>query len=118
MRHSKVEPGSPALKAKVGVVLFDGSAGPVSIVVAGAVRAGAGAPAAAVDPALERRARLARAEGERGRRVAGRIRGPGVDRVLGRIQVYGPGLAGRCCVGVAGGVAGAHVEGVTALAER
>ena len=38
MRHSKVEPGSVELKVKVGVVLFDGSAGAESIVVLGAVR--------------------------------------------------------------------------------
>ena len=37
-RHSKVEPGSVALKAKVGVASFDGSAGLESIVVFGAVR--------------------------------------------------------------------------------
>jgi hypothetical protein len=37
-RHSKLEPGSPALKAKVGVVLFVGFAGPESRVVFGALR--------------------------------------------------------------------------------
>ena len=36
-RHSKVEPGSFELKANVGVVSFDGSVGPASIVVFGAV---------------------------------------------------------------------------------
>src|SRR6266545_104409 len=36
-RHSKLEPGSEALKAKVGVVSLDGSAGPESSVVSGAV---------------------------------------------------------------------------------
>ena len=38
MRHSKVEPGSVELKVKFGVVSFDGSLGPESIVVFGAVR--------------------------------------------------------------------------------
>src|ERR671927_137908 len=37
-RHSKLEPGSLALKAKLGVVSFDGLAGPESSVVFGAVR--------------------------------------------------------------------------------
>jgi hypothetical protein len=37
-RHSKVEPGSEALKVKVGVVPLVGLAGPLSIVVFGAVR--------------------------------------------------------------------------------
>jgi hypothetical protein len=37
-RHSKVEPGSEALKVKVGVVTLEGLAGPLSIVVFGAVR--------------------------------------------------------------------------------
>ncbi len=38
MRHAKVEPGLSELKVKVGVVSFDGSAGPESMLVAGAVR--------------------------------------------------------------------------------
>src|SRR5829696_5842909 len=38
MLHSKVEPPSLALKAKVGVVSLDGSAGLESMVVLGAVR--------------------------------------------------------------------------------
>src|SRR6266481_4498361 len=38
MRHSKVEPDSLELKVNVGVVLFEGFEGPVSIVVFGAVR--------------------------------------------------------------------------------
>ena len=38
MRHSKVEPVSDELKLKLGVVLFEGSAGLESIVVFGAVR--------------------------------------------------------------------------------
>jgi hypothetical protein len=37
-RHSKLEPGSLALNVKVGVVSLDGSAGPESMVVFGAVR--------------------------------------------------------------------------------
>ena len=37
-RHSKVEPGSLELNVNAGVVLFDGSGGPESIVVFGAVR--------------------------------------------------------------------------------
>jgi hypothetical protein len=37
-RHSKLEPGSVALKANAGVASFDGSAGLESIVVFGAVR--------------------------------------------------------------------------------
>src|SRR5437763_828792 len=37
MRHSKVEPGSLAMNVKVGVVSLDGSAGPESSVVVGAV---------------------------------------------------------------------------------
>ncbi|MFL5982826.1 MAG: hypothetical protein ACJ74R_14065, partial [Gaiellaceae bacterium] len=36
--QSKLEPGSPALKAKLGVVSLDGLAGPESSVVCGAVR--------------------------------------------------------------------------------
>ena len=38
MRHSKVEPVSEELKAKLGVVLLDGSAGLEVIVLFGAVR--------------------------------------------------------------------------------
>ena len=38
MRHSKVEPASLELKVKLGVVLLDGSAGVVPMVVFGAVR--------------------------------------------------------------------------------
>ena len=38
MRHSKLEPLSEELKLKLGVVLFDGSAGLESMVVLGAVR--------------------------------------------------------------------------------
>ena len=38
VRHSKVEPDSEELKAKLGVVSFDGLAGVVSIVLFGAVR--------------------------------------------------------------------------------
>src|SRR6266545_4369716 len=37
-RHSNVDPGSPALKVKVGVVSFEGLEGLESIVVSGAVR--------------------------------------------------------------------------------
>ena len=38
IRHSKLEPDSEELKVKLGVVLFDGSAGLESMVVFGAVR--------------------------------------------------------------------------------
>src|SRR5207249_6335171 len=38
MRHSKVEPGSLALKLKLGVVSLEGLAGPLSTAVLGAVK--------------------------------------------------------------------------------
>ena len=51
-RHSKVAPGLLALKSKVGVVSFDGSFGPESIVVSGAVRSIAHVYAAGVASVL------------------------------------------------------------------
>src|SRR5439155_9287734 len=83
----------------------------------GGVRVGAGAPAAAVDAALEARAGLARAEAEAGGGVVGRVGGAGVQGCVGRGDVDRPGDAGRASVRVAGRVGGADVERVRALCQ-
>jgi len=78
------------------------------------VRAGAGCPATAVDPALERGAGFGGAEGEAG---SGVVRGVGRVRVDGRVrggQVDRPGVARRRGIGVASDVGRADVKGVAA----
>src|SRR5207342_514420 len=79
--------------------------------------AGAGGPGAAVDPALERRRALTRAEGEVGGGGVARVAGLGGDRGVRRGGVDRPGVGRGGCVRVACGVGRAHLEGVRAVAE-
>ncbi len=78
------------------------------------MRAGAGAPGAAVDPALVGGAALARAEREVGGGRARRVRGVGVDRRLRGGQVDGE-RSGRGSLDVAGDVGRARAHGVAAV---
>ena len=80
-----------------------------------ALRAGAGGPGATVDPALERRRALTRAEGEVGGGGVARVAGLGGDRGVRRGGVDRPGVGRGGRVGVACGVGRAHLEGVRAV---
>ena len=74
-------------------------------------------PGAAVETALEGRARLARRELEGGGVVVGRIRRRVVERRVRRGRVDRPRVRGGRRVGEAGRVRGAHLEGVAAVGE-
>src|SRR5437016_4491857 len=81
------------------------------------MRIGARRPGATVEPALEGRAALGRAELKSGGPVVVRVRGLRVDRGLWWGEVEGPRVARRRRIGVAGGVGGANAERVAALGQ-